>query len=81
MDESDLEQILGETLNRVNLAIRYNDPQTANYWMLEHIKDINKFSGFMPDGYLLKCARRYNDYNERVTYLALGIDLKTGDST
>jgi hypothetical protein len=69
--ESDLEIILIETSKRIESSIKNRDVQSANYWMLEHIKDINKFSGHVSTRYLLYCAKRYQAYDEQINQIAL----------
>ena len=66
LEDSQLESILRESLVRCYSAIREGDWDVANYWLVEHAKDINKLSSLMSDSYLTKCAERYLIYNEHI---------------
>jgi len=72
MKESDLEKILQVTLARVHSSIENGDPHSANYWLLQHIKDVNEYHKEASTKYLLSCAERYQSYVEFVENMFLG---------
>lgn len=70
--ENELEAILHEDLSRLEASLKIGDPHSANYWLLEYIKDINKFTGFVSKENLIIYAKIYTNYKNLIEKMLIG---------